>query len=138
MNQNTNLTSGLTKLLKLKGKCYCSMVDDLEISELSLRQLDYLKKFNCSEGVTTSHLADILDLSKPTVTEMVKKFVKMDLVYKQSCAMDGRVYYVKLTERGQNIVNLESLTIIQMSERLSSQLSDEDLEILNKILEKIE
>ncbi|GKT37906.1 MarR family transcriptional regulator, partial [Aduncisulcus paluster] len=72
MDRKEKLSSGIGKLMKLKGTCYFSVVDDLDISELSLRQLDYLKKFNCASGVTTSHLADELDLSKPTVTEMVK------------------------------------------------------------------
>lgn len=138
MDRNDKLTRGIGKLMKLKGSCYFSVVDDLDISELSLRQLDYLKKFNCSEGMTTTHLAEVLDISKPTATEMVKRFVKMDLVYKQSCPADGRVYYVKLTERGQTIVNLEKTTWTYMAKKLSSQLSEEDLDTLIKILEKIE
>ncbi len=138
MDRKEKLSRGIGKLMKLKGSCYFSVIDDLDISELSLRQLDYLKKFNCSEGMTTTHLAEVLDISKPTATEMVKRFVKMDLVYKQSCPADGRVYYVKLTERGQTIVNLEKTTWTYMAKKLSSQLNEEDLDTLIKILEKIE
>lgn len=138
MDRKEKLTRGIGKLMKLKGSCYFSVVDDLDISELSLRQLDYLKKFNCSDGMTTTHLAEVLDISKPTATEMVKRFVKMDLVYKQSCPADGRVYYVKLTERGQTIVNLEKTTWTYMASKLSSQLNEEDIDTLIKILEKIE
>ena len=138
MDRNEKLSREIGKLMKLKGSCYMSVVDDFDISELSLRQLDYLKKFNCSEGMTTSHLAEVLDLSKPTVTEMVKKFVKMGLVYKQSCAMDGRVYYVKLTDNGQDIVNMEKKIWAYMAKKMHDQLSDEDLDTLIQILEKIE
>lgn len=138
MDRKEKLSRGIGKLMKLKGSCYFSVVDDLDISELSLRQLDYLKKFNCSDGMTTTHLAEVLDISKPTATEMVKRFVKMNLVYKQSCPADGRVYYVKLTERGQTIVNLEKTTWTYMAKKLSSQLNEEDLDTLIKILEKIE
>lgn len=138
MDRNEKLAKGIGKLMKLKGSCYFTATDELDISELSLRQLDYLKKFNCSQGMTTSHLAEILDLSKPTVTEMVKKFVKMDLVYKQSCPADGRVYYIKLTERGEKIVNLENITWSYMAVKLSKQLNNEDLDVLIQILEKIE
>lgn len=138
MDRNEKLSREIGKLMKLKGSCYMSVVDDFDISELSLRQLDYLKKFNCSEGMTTSHLADVLDLSKPTVTEMVKKFVKMGLVYKQSCAMDGRVYYVKLTDNGQDIVNMEKRIWKYMAKKMHDQLSNDDIDALIKILEKIE
>ena len=138
MECNSKLCGGIGKLMKLKGSCYFSVVDELGISEMSLRQLDYLKKFNSCEGVTTSHLADDLDLSKPTVTEMVKKFVKMNLVYKESCPSDGRVYYVKLTEKGQNIVNLEMMTWAYMAKKLNEQLDEKDLDTLVQILEKIE
>jgi len=138
MDRNEKLSRGLGRLMKLKGSCYMSVMDDFDLSEMSLRQLDYLKKFNCSQGMTTSHLAEVLDLSKPTVTEMVKKFMKMDLVYKQGCPADGRVYYVKLTEKGQAIADLEMKTWAYMASKLSSKLNDEDLDTLILILEKIE
>lgn len=138
MDLKDRLSEGLGKLTELKGQCYMNVLNDLKLSELSLKQMEYLKSLNKTCGVTTSQLAEALDLSKPTVTEMVKKFIKMDLVYKQSCPADGRVYYVKLTSRGQHIVDLGMMTNEYLAGRLLMSLEEEDINTLIDILMKIE
>jgi len=138
MELKESLSGGIAKLTKLKGRCYLNILNDLNISELSLKQMEYLQSLNKSNGVTTSHLAEVLDLSKPTVTEMVKKFIKMEMVYKQSCPSDGRVYYLKLTEKGQQIVDLSLMTNDYLAGKLIESLSREDIETLISILMKIE
>lgn len=128
----------MANLYKLKGQCYLNLVDDYGLSEMSLKQINYLKTLNKSCGMTTSQLAETLDLSKPTVTEMVKKFIKMDCVYKQSCPADGRVYYLKLTEKGQRIADVDKLTNNFLATKIVNNLSVEDVELLITILTKIE
>jgi DNA-binding MarR family transcriptional regulator len=115
-----------------------TVLNDFNLAELSLKQMDYLKSLNKSCGVTTSQLAETLDLSKPTVTEMVKKFTKMDLVYKQSCPADGRVYYLKLTDKGQHVVDMGTMTNDYLAEKLISSLDEDDINTLIEILMKIE
>ena len=138
MNLKDQLAEGIAKLLRLKGQCYMNLVDDMDIGELSLKQLKYLKQLNKTCGMTTSQLAEDLDLSKPTVTEMVKKFIKMDYVYKQSCPADGRVYYLKLTERGQKLADVDMLTNDFLASKLINTLEASDIELLIEIFEKIE
>lgn len=138
MDLKKKLSIGITNLLKLKGECYLNLVEDLELSEMSLKQINYLKKINNTCGTTTSQLAETLDLSKPTVTEMVKKFIKMDCVYKQSCPADGRVHYLKLTAKGQKIADIDLLTNDILASKLLNRLSECDINTLIEILEKIE
>lgn len=138
MTVHDQLIKSIEKLFRLKGECHFTLVEELGLSEMSLKQIDYIRRFNRQEGVTTTEVAEQLGLSKPTVTEMVKKFKKMDCVYKQSCPNDGRVHYVKLTEKGQRIADLEQLTIERLSSRLNERLSQEDLMVLSSILEKLE
>ena len=138
MERRTQLEKGIARILNLKGQCYMHIIDEYDLSDLSLKQIGYLKKFQSDHAMTTSQLAEELDLSKPTVTEMVKKFVKMGYVYKQSCEMDGRVHYLKLTKKGQDIANVEALTIKEMVDKLDQLLDDQDLAVLISVLEKIE
>lgn len=138
MNRREKLTKSISNLLKLKGKCYMHVIDGLEMSEMSIKQINYLKKFKSSECITTSSLAESLDLSKPTITELVKKFIKMGCVYKLSCPEDGRVHYLKLTDKGLKIANVEQLTTDYLAKQLENKLSDEDIETLIKIFDKIE
>lgn len=138
MELRDSLSGGISKLTELKGKCYMNLLNDLQISELSMKQMGYLKSLDKTCGVTTSSLADVLDLSKPTVTEMVKKFIRMEMVYKQSCPEDGRVHYLKLTETGQQVVDLSKMTNDYLAGKLIESLSRENVETLIEILMKIE
>lgn len=132
------LSCGIANLLKLKVDCYLNLVNDIGLSDITLKQINYLKIMNKSNRLTTSQLAETLNLSKPTVTEMIKKFIKLDCVYKQSCAADGRVYYLKLTERGKRIAELDILTNDYLADILIDKLDEEDIKILIGILKKIE
>lgn len=138
MELRDRLNIGIAKLTQLKGECYLTLLNDLNLSELSLKQMEYLKSLNNACGITTSQLAETLNLSKPTVTEMVKKFIKMDLVYKQSCPADGRVYYLKLTDKGQKIADLNLMTNDFLAGKLIERLDEEDIKKLIEILMKIE
>ncbi len=132
-----SLKAGVGKLLKLKGQCYKSVLNDNELSQLSFRQVDYMKQLNQEGGVTTSQIAEMLQLSKPTVTEMVKKFVKMGYVEKCHCPNDKRVYYARLTEKGQIIADLDQLSTDHLVNQLTGKLDQEDIQALAAILNKI-
>lgn len=138
MSLKNQLAKGMGNILKLKGLCYMNIVEELGIADMSLKQIGYLKEINKTYGMTTSQLAESLDISKPTVTEMVKKFIKSDLVYKQSCPADGRVYYLKLTEKGQRIVDVDQLTNDFLAGRLMDILDEEDIKKMITVLNKIE
>jgi DNA-binding MarR family transcriptional regulator len=137
MELKEKLALSMRHLYKLKGQCYMNLVEDIGIADLSLKQISYLKQIGSTCGMTTSQLAETLNISKPTVTEMVKKFIKWEFVYKQSCQSDGRVHYLKLTEKGQKIVDIDLLTNNYLANRLINKLSREDVECLISILEKM-
>lgn len=108
-----------------------------KIPELTLKQVEYLKKFDKRENTTISQLAEELGLSKPTVTEMVKKFIRLDCVQKEQCSHDARVYYLFLTEKGKIIARLEQITDDNFAKKVESRLSKEDINLLIEILLKI-
>jgi DNA-binding MarR family transcriptional regulator len=137
MDLRTKLSMTIGHIFKMKGECYLNLIDDLNIDELSIKQVRYLKLLDKSCGMTTSQLAEMLNLSKPSVTEMVKKFTKYGYVFKQSCPADGRVYYLKLTEKGQQIVDIDSMTYEYLANRLINELETHDIETLIGILEKL-
>ncbi|MGB3367745.1 MAG: MarR family winged helix-turn-helix transcriptional regulator [Acidaminobacteraceae bacterium] len=138
MNNTDELAKSLEKLLQLKSKCHLQMVDDLGISDMTIKQLNYIKHFLDKEDMTTSQLAEDLELTKPTVTELVKKFIKQDYLYKVSCPHDGRVHYLRLTETGHKIATLAQLTNVYLAERLKVKLGSDDLKSLTATLNKID
>jgi len=107
------------------------------MSELTLRQIEYIKKIGKYEYITISKLADILDLSKPSITQMVKKFIKLDCVYKEQCSEDGRVQFIYLTDRGKDIAEFEDLAMKKLIEKIISNIDEKEIDILIEILIKI-
>jgi DNA-binding MarR family transcriptional regulator len=107
------------------------------VSELTFKQIEYLKKFDEHEYVTVSQLAEDLDLSKPSITEMVKKFIQLDCVKKEQCKHDARVYYLFLTEKGKGIARLEKMADEDFIRRVEDCLSEEDISLLIKLISKV-
>lgn len=124
-------------LMKVKGECSCKLIDELNMSELTLRQIEYIKKIGKYDAITISGLAEILNLSKPSITEMVKKFIKLDCVYKRQCQEDGRVQYIYLTERGECIARFEDLEIKRLVAKMLESLDHSEIDVLISILVKI-
>jgi len=124
--------------MRIKTECRFCIVEKYDISELTLKQIEYLKKFDEREYITISQLAKLLNLSKPSITEMVKKFIKLDCVKKEQCNHDARVYYLFLTEEGKRIARLEQIAEEDFVRRVEDCLSDEDISLLIELLSKVE
>ncbi|MFT8313111.1 MAG: MarR family transcriptional regulator [Clostridium sp.] len=137
MDINKKLYDTYKQLMEVKGQCSCKLIDELNMSELTLRQIEYIKKFDQQECITTSKLAEVLDLSKPSVTEMIKKFIKLDCIYKQKCNKDGRVYYIHLTERGKCIARFDELTTKRVVDRIMESLNEDEINTLIDLLSKV-
>ncbi len=97
------------KFNSLGHECNLEISDKLGMSKLQLNQLHYLKVIDRTVDITFGKLAEILNITKPSVTEIVNKLVKLNCVEKKRSHMDKRIFYIKLTETGRNIVRLQYL-----------------------------
>ena len=119
----------------------CSSADKFdhqcELSDLTLTQIEYLKIIDKYDYITISQLAQEVNNSKPTVTEMVKKFSALDCVYKVKCSQDARKAYLKLTDRGLKIARMEENVLKDLIEKIMSRLTEEEVETLIRLFEKL-
>src|SRR5512145_2948065 len=97
------LFNAFENILKMKHECSCSIFSECGLSDMTVKQIAYLKVINEQGDVTFSRLAEITKNSKPTITEMVNKFVRMECVYREPCRDDGRILYIRLTDKGKMI-----------------------------------
>lgn len=137
MEIDEKLYDTYSELIKIKGECSCKLIDELNMSELTLRQIEYIKKFDQYGCITTSKLAEILDISKPSITEMIKKFIKLECIYKQKCHKDGRVYYIHLTDKGKCIARFEELATKKLVSRIKESLNEDEINTLIALLLKV-
>gem|GEM_PF-2082692 len=127
---DTALREVIEKLLSLKGECTFKLINDLEAKQLTMNQLNYLSIVERLKATTISELSETLNVSKPTVTESIKKLERSGYITKHKCAADARIYYIELTERGSKLANLEQLSVIKLVDLISEKLTREEVEHL--------
>jgi DNA-binding MarR family transcriptional regulator len=124
-------------LLRIKNECSCKIFSECGLSDITVRQIAYLKTIDEQGEITFSRLAEITRNSKPTITEMIKKFIRMECVYREPCPDDGRVLYIRLTGKGQMIARAEHNSLCQMIERMMDSLDELEQENLIGLLKKV-
>lgn len=112
--------------------------EEMNFKELSGRQFKYLKEILKNEKISPSAFAKVFNLSKPTVTEIINKFLDAKLVIKEDCVDDKRKYYIKLTKLGEIYARTNELESKKAVEKLYEKLSEEEIQILSRIFNKFE
>lgn len=135
--QEERLFEALENILRARNECSCKIFSECGLSDLTVRQIAYLKTIDEQGDLTFSRLAEITRNSKPTITEMINKFVRMDCVYREPCPHDGRVLYIRLTEKGQRIAQAEHDALRQVIEAMLDSLDEHEQDLLVKILRKV-
>ena len=138
MEKKEHLFVVFENLVKIKSECSCEIFSGCGLSDITVKQIQYLKVIDEYEEVTFSKLAKITRNSKPTITEMINKFVKMECVYREKSSDDGRVNYIHLTEKGQMIARAEQRALMKLIEKVADSLDDNEMDTLIKILQKIQ
>lgn len=132
----TRLVNAYAEFAKLK--CSRTQLFDAtcQIKDLTYTQIEYLKTIDQLEYMTISDLAEKTMNSKPTVTEMVKKFIALDCVNKEPCQEDGRKVYLTLTQRGKKIARMEEYVMGDVIDHIINQLNQDEIESLIHLLNK--
>jgi DNA-binding MarR family transcriptional regulator len=124
-------------LIRVKNECSCSVFSECGVSDMTVKQIAYLKTIDEQDEVTFSRLAEITRNSKPTITEMINKFVRMECVYRERCPDDGRILYIRLTEKGKRIAQAEHFALRTMIEQMVNSLDENETDLLIGILQKV-
>jgi DNA-binding MarR family transcriptional regulator len=137
MTRDEHLLKVLEHLLMMKNECSCSIFSECGLSDMTVKQIAYLKVIDEQGDVTFSRLAEITKNSKPTITEMVNKFVRMECVYREPCRDDGRILYIRLTDKGKMIAQAEQAALRRVIERMINSLDEDELDLLIGVLQKV-
>lgn len=126
------------KLLQMEADFHDNEECQCQAQDMTLKQVYYLRIIDQKDRVTFSQLAQETCNSKPTITELISKFISMDCVYRERSAEDRRVYYICLTQKGKSIARAQERTQIRFIERIRNSLTEVELNefitLLNKIL----
>jgi DNA-binding MarR family transcriptional regulator len=125
------------KLARIRNECSCRIFSECGLSDMTVRQIAYLRTIDGEGDVTFSRLAEVTNTSKPTITEMINRFVRMECVYRKASPDDGRIAYIHLTEKGKMIAQAEQAALRRVIERMAEELDEDELDLLVGILRKI-
>jgi DNA-binding MarR family transcriptional regulator len=137
MENDEELCEVLENLIRIKNECSCTIFSECGLSDMTVKQISYLRLIDEQGEVSFSRLAEITRNSKPTITEMINKFVRMECVYREPSRDDGRILYIRLTEKGQKIAKAEEAATRRVIERMVDSLDEHELAILKGILQKV-
>jgi DNA-binding MarR family transcriptional regulator len=137
MERDEHLLKVFEHLLRMKNECSCSIFSECGLADMTVKQIAYLKVINEQGDVTFSRLAEITRNSKPTITEMINRFVRMECVYREPCPEDGRILYIRLTDKGKKIAQAEHDALRRVIERMVNSLDEHEQELLLEILKKV-
>ncbi len=107
---------------------------DLSINEMHL--IEHVGK-NKNDGRTISDLAQSLNITLPSVTVAINKLVKKGYVKKEKSNTDGRVVYVRLTDKGLRIDKIHQYFHVKMVKEIAKEMTDEEKESLIHGMEKL-
>jgi len=137
MEREEHLFVVFENLIRIKNECSCTIFSECGLSDMTVRQIAYLKAIAEQDEVTFSRLAEITQNSKPTITEMINRFVRMECVYREPCPDDGRILYIRLTDKGQKIAKAEHHALRRVIERMMDSLDEHETDLLIGILQKV-
>jgi DNA-binding MarR family transcriptional regulator len=131
LNEISILVSDETRKIKRAS------FDEKELSGISLNHFYYMVAVARLEHPTFSSIAQALNVTKSSATVMINKLIAQDYLYKIQSNEDRRVYYVYLKEKGKLLVEAEKLAYKNITIKITSFLSKEELDQFVNLTAKI-
>ena len=106
---------------------------------LTINEIHFLEAVGagCKDGCTVSSLANLLNISKPSVTAMVNKLEGKGFLKKNPSSEDGRSVKVVLTHEGAKVNAYYRYFRRRMVKKINDGLTEQEKEFLAKAFEKI-
>lgn len=105
---------------------------------MMLYQIEELNKKNKDEeGIKSSKLSCICEMSKPAVSQMLNSLEKKKYIKREITKEDRRIVYVCLTTKGKEKLEDATKRFVSGFDKVIGELGIEDTEILIKLLNKL-
>ena len=135
--RKTVLNENLEKIERFASKIWRTQSKEDPIGQLSFNEYDYLKVIEAAkEPIRLTDLAEEMQVTKPSATTMVQRLERKGLVERRPSPEDARSKLVVLTAKAETGLEEESKIYQVMANTLESQLSEQEIEQLNLLLNK--
>ena len=137
MDQEVQLFDEFEKIFRIRNECSCQIFSECGLSDMTVRQIAYLKVIDEQGHVTFSRLAEITQHLKTHDHGDDQQVCPDGCVYREPCPDDGRILYIHLTEKGKKIAQAEQAALRRVIEQMADALDEDELDLLIGILRKV-
>ncbi len=137
MKDKERLQTIIKHFFDVSTTCSLEVSEQLGMDKIQINQLHYLKLIDENANLTFSRMAEILNIKKPSVTEIVNKLIKLGCVEKIQSPDDGRIFFIELTRKGENIARSRSLSENRLIELIQQKLDPDEIDDFVRLIEKI-
>lgn len=125
------------EIIRVYQKFQNKINSNLNEYDLSFPQMDMLATLHFNGKLNQQELAEKLVVTKGNVCGLVDRLTEKELVERKSCPDDRRINHVFITEKGKDLISNVMPNHHQLLNDLSSSLSEEEKELLFKLLQKL-
>lgn len=127
----------IAKLSAKMGQVEETAKEQFKFNELTLTQMHYLETINLLVNPSITELAAEMNLTKPTITVIIDRFIEKDLVVKVRSDEDRRSTHLHLTEKGKQINQMHDHAHRILAESMTKGLTTTEKNIFIELLEKV-
>jgi DNA-binding MarR family transcriptional regulator len=136
MNRELELVESMDKLSELMRKFQTELLSG-DLREYTLRQLYYIELIDKNEGISVSEISKALDLKKSTISIAINQLIDLNIITKIQSNTDKRFYFLKLTEKGKNIMKMHKQVHQNTIKKIINILEPDEIENFINIVDKI-
>ena len=111
--------------------------NEFEGEELTVPQIMLLKVISECGKIKVSEISEEMNLTNSTVSGIIDRLEKSDIVLRERSKEDRRIVYITLSEKGEEMAKEFKRTINVYFENIFSNLSDEEVGVIMKGLETL-
>jgi len=114
-----------------------SILSNEEKKQFNITDYYYLTTIYNMDNPNLGEVAEKLKLTKPAISALVKRLIKNELIEKIQSNEDGRIYYLKITEKGIKIIEGDNAFYSQFTDLISEIISKNQLKELDCLLDEV-
>lgn len=122
--------------MKFKLKFYKSLFEKIQSRETSLTTVETfcIETIYAMDKPTVSEFASFINISSPNAAYKINSLIKKGYLSKVQSEDDKREYHLEVTDKYLSYYNLSTSYIDEVSERIKSRFTEEEIETVEKVL----
>ncbi len=108
-----------------------------ELKVFSSNDYYYLTTIYYMNQPNFSQVAEVLNLTKPAISALVRKLIQLGLIEKKQSEEDKRIFYLSVTQKGKSIIDGDEELYKNFDLLIKNLASKEQYKLIETLLDQI-